>query len=138
MRIYIAGPMTGLPELNFPAFHAAAICLRARGHDAVNPAEIPQDKSAGWDACMRRALAQMLTCEAVALLPDWQRSRGASLEAFVAAQLGLDVLPITQVLNEPSARAAAPRVEGGLVDCGECPLINTGCRAGHCLKARES
>jgi hypothetical protein len=38
-RIYIAGPMTGLVEHNFPAFHAAADRLRKAGWDAVNPAE---------------------------------------------------------------------------------------------------
>ena len=40
MRVYISGPMSGLPELNFPAFHAAAASLRAKGLDVVNPAEI--------------------------------------------------------------------------------------------------
>ncbi|WP_457825134.1 DUF4406 domain-containing protein, partial [Staphylococcus aureus] len=34
-RIYVAGPMSGLPELNFPAFHAAAAELRAQGFDVV-------------------------------------------------------------------------------------------------------
>ena len=31
-RIYIAGPMSGLPELNYPAFNAMAERLRAHGH----------------------------------------------------------------------------------------------------------
>ena len=52
-RIYIAGPMTGLPALNFPAFHAAASALRALGHQVVNPAEINADTTADWRTCMR-------------------------------------------------------------------------------------
>ena len=43
-KIYIAGPMTGLPELNFPAFHAEAARLRAFGYEVINPAEINPDK----------------------------------------------------------------------------------------------
>lgn len=31
MKIYIAGPMTGLPDLNFPAFHNEARRLRMQG-----------------------------------------------------------------------------------------------------------
>ena len=30
-RIYLSGPMSSLPELNFPAFHAEAARLRALG-----------------------------------------------------------------------------------------------------------
>ena len=37
-RIYVAGPMSGLPAFNFPAFHEAAADLRACGFDVVNPA----------------------------------------------------------------------------------------------------
>ena len=40
---------------------------------------------------------------AVVTLPDWQRSRGASLEVFVAAQLGLDVLPLDAALAQEGA-----------------------------------
>lgn len=31
-RIYLSGPMTGLPGLNFAAFHAMTTNLRAGGH----------------------------------------------------------------------------------------------------------
>ncbi|MBT9158943.1 MAG: hypothetical protein DDT26_00192 [Dehalococcoidia bacterium] len=40
MRIYISGPMTGLHDLNFPAFRDAAAKLRAIGYEVVNPAEL--------------------------------------------------------------------------------------------------
>ena len=39
-RIYLSGAMTGCPDLNFPAFHAAAKALRERGLVVINPAEI--------------------------------------------------------------------------------------------------
>ena len=88
-RIYIAGPMTGLPDLNFPAFNRAAAILRAAGYEAINPAEINPDPTAGWEACMRADIAELVKCDGVALLPGWERSRGASLEAHIAHSLGM-------------------------------------------------
>lgn len=38
-RVYLAGPMTGIADYNFPAFNAAAARLRAEGFDVVNPAD---------------------------------------------------------------------------------------------------
>lgn len=93
MRVYIAGPMTGLPDRNFPAFHAEAARLRALGHDVVSPAEINagvlQDE--GWAACMKRDIAALVTCDAVQLLPAWPTSRGAKLEVELAHALGIRV-----------------------------------------------
>ena len=40
-RIYLSGPMTGLPGLNFAAFHAMTTNLRAGGHTVTNPADRP-------------------------------------------------------------------------------------------------
>lgn len=91
-RIYLAGPMTGYAEHNFPAFHAAAARLRADGHDVVNPAEINPDTSKGWADCMRSDIAELVTCEAIALLPGWEKSRGATLEHHIASQLGMHVI----------------------------------------------
>lgn len=91
-RIYIAGPMSGLAELNFPAFHAEAAKLRALGFDVVNPAEINADPSMGWVECMRRDIAELVTCDAVRLLPGWENSRGAKVEAGLALDLEMAVV----------------------------------------------
>lgn len=92
MKIYIAGPMTGHPELNFPTFHAVAARLRADGHDVVNPAEINADPSKGWIDCMRADIRELVTCDAIYLLPGWAESRGATLEHHIATRLGFAVL----------------------------------------------
>lgn len=97
MKIYIAGPMTGLPNLNFPAFHAEAARLRALGYEVVNPAEINADPSAGWLECMRADIRELVTCDGVALLPGWEKSRGATLEHYIARALGLAVISAPMV-----------------------------------------
>ena len=91
MKIYVAGPMTGLTEFNYPAFHAAAAALRAVGHQVENPAENPDPACKSWAGYMRMALAQLATCDAVYILPGWRVSRGARIEHGLALDLGLDV-----------------------------------------------
>ena len=91
-RIYIAGPMTGLPDFNYPAFHAEAQRLRNAGWHVENPAENPRPPCGSWAGYMRLALAQLVTCDSICLLPGWTRSKGACIEHFVAAHLGLAVV----------------------------------------------
>ena len=97
-RIYIAGPMSGLPELNFPAFHAEAARLRALGYEVVNPAEINAEHPGDWASCMKADLKQMMDCNGIYLLPGWTESRGATLEHSLAQTLGMVIhyKPITQ------------------------------------------
>jgi hypothetical protein len=92
MRVYISGPMTGYPELNYPQFVAAGDALADRGHEPVDPSRHP--KQASWSDYLRLDLADLLTCDAVAVLPGWECSRGAALEVHVAHALGMTVLPI--------------------------------------------
>ncbi len=96
-RIYVAGPMTGYKDLNFPAFHAAAGALRAQGHHVENPAEINADPNAQWLDCMRMDIARLVTCDAVYMLPGWEASRGARLEHSIAAGLSLEVMHADEV-----------------------------------------
>jgi hypothetical protein len=96
-RIYVAGPMSGLPDFNYPAFHAAAEDLRALGYHVENPADNTPPACGTWEGWMRKALAQIITCDAMAMLPGWERSKGAVLEFNVAVALGLDPKPIEQV-----------------------------------------
>lgn len=90
-RIYLSGPMTGLPELNFPAFHAAAAALRAQGFQVTNPAEINVGGDKTWEACMRADIKALCDCDTLLLLPGWQHSRGAHLELQIAHRLGLSI-----------------------------------------------
>jgi len=92
MRVYLSGPMSGLPEHNFPAFHAHAQLLRAAGHDVVNPADLNPDPGKSWEECLRTDLRELCSCEAIALMPGWERSKGANLELHVAHRLGLEVI----------------------------------------------
>ena len=93
-RIYIAGPMSGLPENNYPAFHDAAARLRSRGWHVENPAESPDPHvkaDCEWTAYMRMGISQLMTCHAIYMLPGWQDSTGASTEYMIARRLGLPV-----------------------------------------------
>nr|WP_315242156.1 DUF4406 domain-containing protein [uncultured Albidiferax sp.] len=93
MKIYIAGPMTGLPGFNYPAFNAMADKLRQAGHEALNPAENPVPQPETWVGYMRSALAQLVTADAILLLPGWHLSKGARVELQVATALDLVVVP---------------------------------------------
>lgn len=93
-RWYIAGPMTGLPDLNFPEFNKHAATLREAGFHVENPAEINPDPTATWEDCMRVDIPRLVTCDAILLLPGWEKSRGASLEAHIAKNLGLQMVEV--------------------------------------------
>jgi len=90
--LYLAGPMTGLEEYNYPAFHQAAKDLRGQNFEVCNPAEEHDgDQSLPRQVYMRSALENLLKAEAIVMLPGWQRSRGAIFELQVAAALELDI-----------------------------------------------
>lgn len=90
-KIYLAGPMTGLPDYNYPAFNAEAARLRELGYHVENPAENPKAES--WQDYMRAAVAQLVKCDAVALLPGWQGSKGARIENNLAIDLAIKSRP---------------------------------------------
>lgn len=99
MRIYVAGPMTGLPQFNFPAFHQAAFALRALGHEVENPAENPAPPCGSWLAYMRMAIVQVSKVDALVMLPGWMASKGACVEFQLARGLGLPVFELEQALH---------------------------------------
>lgn len=94
-RVYVAGPMSGLPDLNYPAFNETAARLRAKGWHVENPAENPEphvDVGCHWTAYMRMGISQLMTCHAIYLLPGWEQSKGAALEYLIAQRLGIKVM----------------------------------------------
>lgn len=106
MKIYVAGPITGLPQMNYPAFNAAAALLRSQGHEVENPAENPPPACGTWQGWMRLGVAQLVRCDAIYLLPDWERSKGAQIEHQLACGMGLKVV-VAADENTPETIAAS-------------------------------
>ena len=98
--IYLSGPMTGLPGYNYTAFNAEAARLRALGYTVENPAENKHPADQTYAGYMRAAVQQMLTCDAIALLPGWMESRGAVIERQLAMDVDM-LICVASSINEP-------------------------------------
>lgn len=117
MNVYLAGPMRGYKDFNFPAFFAAAEQLREKGHEVFNPAERDTNEfgaeklksETGDEKELSRNLGMeglSLTrkvflhdthyictrADAIALLPGWEKSKGANAERALAEAIGLEVI----------------------------------------------
>jgi hypothetical protein len=97
MKVYLSGPMTGIPEFNHPAFHTAAAELRAKGLEVINPAELNPDLSQPWETCIRTDIKALCDCDAIALMPGWETSRGAHLELHIAHRIGMGILYVSDL-----------------------------------------
>ncbi|TAH55205.1 MAG: DUF4406 domain-containing protein [Treponema sp.] len=97
MTCYISGPMTGIPEFNYPAFDRAKAMLVARGFTVLSPHEAP--KSDSWEGYMRHDLKLVCDSDIIVMLPGWKKSRGALLEKAVADNLGLEAWFIEETPN---------------------------------------
>lgn len=89
LKVYIAGPITGQPQKNRPAFRRAEKKLLDGGYEPVNPHSLGERADWSWADYMRACLRLLVECDGILRLPGWQGSRGAQLEAHVAQQLGL-------------------------------------------------
>lgn len=95
MKTYIAGPMTGIPEWNHPAFYGKAAELRAQGLDVINPAEFDEEVGLNqpWSSYLRRDLVLLAEeCDRIVLLEGWEKSKGARLEHHVSTELGFEIV----------------------------------------------
>lgn len=90
-KCYVAGPMTGYPELNYPKFAEVSARLRAMGFDVVSPAELNPITTPYREAMIKDILA-LVQCDHIVMLDGWEKSKGASLEHHIAT-----VLDITRI-----------------------------------------
>lgn len=109
-RVYIAGPMTGYEYYNAAAFSYAKAQWTDAGYDARTPFDA---NSVVWrkhhgrdfdplrDVCdwgdpilaemLAEDFAELCRADVVALLPNWEKSKGARSELLVALNLGKEV-----------------------------------------------
>lgn len=105
-RVYVAGPMTGIADFNYPAFNAVADQLRAQGYEVENPADHGIVEGAQWADYMAYDLTRLGLCGVIALLPDWEKSQGARLEVLIAERLGMTVVNAVDLVTREAATHA--------------------------------
>jgi hypothetical protein len=144
-RIYCAGAMSSHPDdFNFPAFFKASEELEKQGYEAINPAQL--DIDAGYTleklkqlspaefreflkGAVRRDLDAIQTCQAIAMLPGWESSKGAKAELAVAQWLGLDEVYLEDAKTpyeskEPDADGWIPHIPGDPMPCKQDDFID--------------
>lgn len=93
---YIAGPMTGLPQFNYPAFHKTAKVMRELDLRVESPAEIKYPDHAKYPDFIKGGLQLLFLCDAILLLPGWQGSTGAQVERMVAEACCMDIYELDE------------------------------------------
>lgn len=106
--VYIAGPMRGIFEFNFPAFFEAEEKLKPHFEKVWNPARLDAEggldwkdktgnedlQSLGFD--VQEALVLDLEivskCDCIYMLSGWERSSGARTEHLLASTLSKTIL----------------------------------------------
>ena len=71
-KVYLAGPMTGMPDKNRPAFMTYEKRWQDAGWEVINPALFfGEDADPGVFVCRRRSVMELLPSDAIAMLPGW-------------------------------------------------------------------
>lgn len=96
-KIYIAGPVTGLPILaTKQRFDSVENNLHFTGlyEEVINPVKFVYEndlEDQSWETIMQALLPELLRCDSIYLLHGWQRSKGARVEYSIAKVLGYTI-----------------------------------------------
>jgi hypothetical protein len=107
--------MSGVEDFNFPLFFETEKALKELGYEVINPAHndgenleealasagTPDKPNNSWGYYMRRDLPNVLSVDALCVLPNWRKSKGASLEVHVAEALGLPIYVLQDDVLKP-------------------------------------
>lgn len=96
--VYIAGPMSGMYLLNYPAFYAMEGLLRKTFQCRVlNPARQPDGLE--YEEYMNRAFADLQQADTIVLLDGWNKSPGAKREFSFAVRRGIRTVAADEVFR---------------------------------------
>ena len=93
LKVYISGPMTGLPNMNRKTFAEAEEWCRQQGMSPFNPGWLlfEEDTAFKYDEMLQIDIAALSLCDMILLLPGYDKSNGARVELELATRLGLQI-----------------------------------------------
>lgn len=98
MKIYISGKISGTDLTETRArFAAVAKAMKRLGYEPVNPLDNGLSEQDTWEAHIVKDIATLLQCKAIYMLQDWQESKGARIEHYIATEIGI---PITYEIEK--------------------------------------
>lgn len=118
MRIYLSGGIAYAVD-HRASFYWGAVAVQGRGHEPVNPLDVPPwcgqepdqcpdlvnggqaNKGHTWRCWMRGDLAVLIECDGILVMPGWESSHGARRELDLAATCGLQVFFRPQDIPKP-------------------------------------
>jgi len=119
-RVYLAGPMSGVQDYNYPLFAKVADRIRREKEwewEVVSPAEMDNEdgiaaslnpdhgrngflvKNGVRAKFLRRDFRILSECDGIVLLPEWFNSTGANCELAVARMMGLTIYEYVEWAN---------------------------------------
>jgi hypothetical protein len=104
MRVYISGPITGVPD-HAVKFKAAFVALVKQGHIPVNPVTLGEalkyklGREPTWHEYMKDDIKALTDCDGILMLDGWENSSGARLEEHVAYRLGIKQITLERSNN---------------------------------------
>lgn len=98
-RVYISGPITGMPNYNREAFAETVKAVEAKGYTAISPFDLSiVSKWKTWQDYMREDIRAMMDADWVLLLPGYDKSKGALVEEAVAIGVGIPMVKSVEEL----------------------------------------
>lgn len=131
IKIYISGPMRGIPDLNFAEFDKAVDRAKYLGHVPISPADLDRqdgnppypEGSPGWLRFFaERDLLTLLQCDAIAVLPGWENSVGARMEVATAMFMRMPVLDTYNFYPLPVTLKGRTLIDEGSCATGSCGI----------------
>lgn len=102
MKVFITGPMTGLPDYNRDSFDNAAKTIEALGHTPLNPyRQELVDAGKTWGECVLSSLLQLLQADAILALEGAENSTGSTIEQVFAARMKLPTVTYRMLATMP-------------------------------------
>lgn len=127
---YLAGPMRGYDNFNFPAFYEAEEFLRGLGYEVINPA---RNGNRNLNGHMMRDAVAVANVDFVTVLSGYSDSRGAVLEILMAQYVGTPVYlydgltkgKFIRLEAEPAKLVVTVIDDDEIVEPADNPIIDT-------------